>query len=196
MWYNPNTLKVYFTAAIAQKETFGKYYDIIVQVLLNKGHQVQHEHITDGSIDKIQSEDHEETSRYYRRMLKRLTDADLVVAEASFPSTINVGHEITLALEKGKPVVVLYKKGHDPVLFHGINSERLVLLEYTDMTLADSVVEAIEFAKDRSDTRFNFFISPALSHYLDWITQHKKVPRSVYLRQLIEDDRDKNKDYS
>lgn len=196
MWYNPNNLKVYFTAAIAQKDAFGTHYETIVQVLQNKGHQVQFEHITQGSLEKIFAEDHEATSRHYRKMLKWITEADLVVAEASFPSTINVGHEITLALEKGKPVVIFYKKGHDSVLLHGLNSERLFMLEYTEANLADSVKEAIEFAKDRADTRFNFFISPSLSHYLDWVCQTKKIPRSVYLRQLIEEDRDKNEAYS
>lgn len=188
-------MKIYFTAAIAQKDEYGQYYSKIVEVLESKGHQVQHLHITQGSHTKVLAEDHEETSRYYRKMTKWITESDLVVAETSFPSTLNVGHELTLALEKGKPVVLFYKKDHDPILMHGVNSERLFLLEYTDETLAETVKEALEFAKDQADTRFNFFISPSLSHYLDWICQHRKVPRSVYLRQLIEDDMSKNTEY-
>jgi hypothetical protein len=46
------------------------------------------------------------------------------------------------------------------------------------------------------DTRFNFFISPKIGNFLDWIAKKKKLPRAVYLRKLIEDDMDKNKEYS
>lgn len=36
------------------------------------------------------------------------------------------------------------------------------------------------------DLRFNFFLSPKLSNYLDWVAKNKKVSRSVYLRHLID----------
>ena len=37
--------------------------------------------------------------------MKNISKADIVVVEISFPSTVNVGHELSLAMEKGKPVV-------------------------------------------------------------------------------------------
>jgi len=50
-------------------------------------------------------------------------------------------------------------------------------------------------AKEQMDTRFNFFISPLHQTYLDWIAKHRKIPRSVYLRDLIERDMAQNKEF-
>lgn len=188
-------MKIYFTAAIYQTEELGHIYNKIVKTLEDQGNVVQHDHITKNTIDFIKSRTEEERIKHYRQVLRWITQSDIVVVEGSFPSTLNIGHEISLALEKGKPVIVLYKQGRNSFFLHGLNSDKLFLMEYTDDTLEQIVKDSIDYAKDQSDTRFNFFISPSLSHYLDWISSTKKIPRSVYLRQLIEEDREKNKEH-
>lgn len=188
-------MKIYFTASIAQKSQFGENYEKIIETLLNLGHHVQYEHITGKKIIDIAAQSEEELNKYYKQVVKWITDADVMVAEASFPSTLNIGHEISLSLDKSKPVIVFFKKGYDSFFLRGLNSDKLFLLEYTEDNLKEVVRTGIDFAKDQADTRFNFFISPSLAHYLDWISQKKKIPRSVYLRQLIEQDREKNTEY-
>lgn len=185
-------MKIYFTAAITQKEKFGKTYERIIEILEQNDHTVEHEHITKSNLEEIISESDKDRVSYYRTALKRISQADVIVVEGSFPSTLNIGHEITISLEKGKPVVVLYKEGHDSVFMHGLNSEKLFLLEYTEENLDQVLKDTVEYAKDQSDTRFNFFISPRHVAYLDWIAQTKKIPRSVYLRKLLEEDRERN----
>jgi hypothetical protein len=66
-------------------------------------------------------------------MLNDVENADFCVFEASFPSTVNVGHEITVALERGKPTVVAYMKGKDPILFKGIRESKIIWVEYSDL---------------------------------------------------------------
>jgi hypothetical protein len=185
-------MKIYFTAAISQKDKFGAIYDKIIKVLEQNDHQVQHDHITQTNLDQVLGKDDAERLTYYKKALKWISQADVVVVEASFPSTLNIGHEVTLSLEKGKPVVMLYKQGFDSVFMHGLNSEKLFLVEYTEENLEQLLKDTVEYARDQSDTRFNFFISPRHVAYLDWVAQTKKIPRSVYLRHLLEKDRDKN----
>jgi len=187
-------MKIYFTAAITQKDQLGEDYLRIIKILQKEGHSVQHEHITSTSMTTLIEESDEERLNYYRQALKWINQADIVVVEGSFPSTLNIGHEITISLNKGKPVIVFYKKGRDSFFLHGLDSEKLLLAEYTEDNLEEVVRSNIDYDKDQSDTRFNFFISPSLSHYLDWVSTNKKIPRSVYLRQLIEEDREKNRE--
>ncbi len=194
MQYNMR-MKVYFTAAIFQKPQFGQAYDSIVRILHELGHDVIHEHITAQSLSVIKVQDDDERAKHYKKTLKRITESDLVVVEASFPSTLNIGHEISLALEKGKPVIGLYKKGYDSLFLSASTAEKLYLVEYTDEDLKEMLTAAIDYAKDQSDTRFNFFISPRHVQFLDWVARTKKIPRSVYLRRLIEADRGKHKEY-
>lgn len=92
--------------------------------------------------------------------------------------------------------MVLYKKGHDSLFLNGLHSDKLFLVEYTDENIVETVKDSIDYAKDQSDTRFNFFLPPSLMSYLDWVSEKRKVPRSVYLRELIERDREKNREYN
>lgn len=188
-------MTIYFTAAISQKNQYGEYYDKIVKVLEQQGHTVIHDHITDVSLNQIAIASEETRNEYYLKVLKWIAKADVIVAELSFPSTLNVGHEVTLALNKGKPVVGLYFKDKQSVFFQGLQSDKFIYQPYTSEDLEPTIISALDYSQEISDTRFNFFISPSLSHYLDWISSTKKIPRSVYLRQLIEEDREKNKEH-
>jgi len=52
-----------------------------------------------------------------------------------------------------------------------------------------------EKAREKVDVRFNFYISPEIGRYLDWISQRKKLPRSVFLRGLVERHMHVDKEY-
>jgi hypothetical protein len=193
-------MKIYFTAAIYAKDKYGKYYEQIVNAIESLGHTVQHKHITDTNFDELKmlvsKQTIEEKDRFYKQVLKWINMSDIVVIEASFPSSLNIGHEITLSLEKGKPVIVLYKKGFDSIFLNGLHSDKLFLVEYTDENITETVKDSIDYAKDQSDTRFNFFLPPSLMSYMDWISEKRKIPRSVYLRELIERDRERNREFN
>ena len=71
----------------------------------------------------------------------------------------------------------------------------LLLAPYNDGNLETVLADALDYASSHQDVRFNFFISPAIGNYLDWISKEKKIPRSVYLRNLIEKDMEENEEY-
>jgi len=188
-------MKIYFTAAIIYKKKLGSVYLKIVDILEKAGHQVISEHILKESIPHILSQNDAESVKYYKKCLKNISSADLAVVEASFPSTIHIGHEISIALERGKAVVLLYEKGKMPFFLEGLKSEKLFLVEYTQESLTKDLKAALKDAKNQQDVRFNFFITPRILTYLDWISKKKRIPRAVYLRSMIEKDMRKNKEY-
>jgi len=187
-------MKIHFVAAISQREDYGVYYDRIMDVFKHNDWKLVADHIVGKDLDRIMHQTDEEKVEHYKKVMKWVGLADLVVAEASFPSTVHVGHEISLALEKGKPVVVLYKEGRAPVFLQGLESERLVVEEYNDSNLERVLMDSIKYASEQQDTRFNFFISPRIGTYLDWVAKHKRIPRAVYLRKLIERDMQNNQE--
>jgi hypothetical protein len=189
-------MTIYFTASIFQKDQYGLNYDNIVQLLEQLGHKVIHEHITSVSLDDKKHYSAEKRKEHYRQVIKWITEADMVVAEVSYPSTINVGHEVSIALEKSKPVLGLYTKEKESTFFEGIQSDKFLYEEYDDQNLKEVLKSAIQYAQDQSDTRFNFFIFPKHVNYLDEISRKRKIPKSVYLRELIERDKRKNRDYT
>lgn len=188
-------MNIYFTAAVSLKEIYGENYSLIVHALEKLGHKVIHSHITESSLKSILETTEEQRVEFYKKVVKWMTEADLVVAEVSFPSTLNVGYEVSIALEKGKSVVGLYLAGTSSPLFDGMKTERFVYEKYTRETLDKVLQESLEYVQQNSDTRFNFIVPRKILEYLDWVAQHKNLPRSVYLRNLIEQDIKKNKEY-
>jgi len=117
------------------------------------------------------------------------------LVEGSTPS-FGVGQEIMEAVGDNKQVIVLYQKGMKPHILRGVGSDAIYMYEYTKDNLREVLKDVLDYAKSRSDTRFNFFISPEIGAYLDWIAKNKRIPRAVYLRRLIEEDMRNNKEYN
>lgn len=188
-------MKVLFTASIAQKDKYGKYYKRIFQYLEKEGFVVESGNLFRMDVESIAEASEEDRLKWYNRSLRNISRSDLVVVEISFPSTVNIGHELSIALEKGKPVIALYHKDNDPIFLRGKEKEKLIIVPYDDDDLEQVLKDAVEYATGKADTRFNFFISRRLSSYLDWIAKNRRIPRAVYLRQLISREMRKHRDF-
>jgi len=138
---------IYFTAAISRKAEFGKYYQQIIEALKSENHQVVHEHISNKNLSDIQKQSKQEKTGYYQKFLSMMDEADIVVAEVSFPATINIGYEISLALERNKPVIGLYRQGLEMYFLEGNTSDNFILEEYDDESLEIVIKNALRYAK-------------------------------------------------
>lgn len=189
-------MKIFLIASIYGKNKYKENYEKIVTVLQKTNHQVFADHVLKTEQKEIESWDNEKKVSFYKKIMDGVKGADVVVAEVSYSST-SVGYLISLALECNKPTVILYSGEKEPYVLSTIEkADRLILLEYNNLReLEDSLVDVVEDAKDQMDVRFNFFISPKIGNYLDWISKNKKLPRAVFLRRLIEEDMKKNKEY-
>ena len=188
-------MKIYFTSAVSNvKSDVREKYDQIIAILEELGHSVIAQHLPGKDAAVISKQTDAEAIAIQRKMSKWKKQADLVVVEATTPS-FGVGQEIAEALTDNRQVVALYQKGSKPHILLNQGQESLYLVEYTDQNLKKVLTDYLDYARANSDTRFNFFISPQIGTYLDWISRKKKLPRAVYLRRLIEDDMKLNKDY-
>ena len=67
----------------------------------------------------------------------------------------------------------------------------LVCEKYTADTLEDIIKDFLNYVQGANDMRFTFFITSEIASYLDKISRNKKIPKSVYLRRLIEKEMQK-----
>jgi len=187
-------MKVFFSASWSARDKYGEIYKRIVEILEKQNFQVYDETKVLKSVDYFSLTDKEKKISY-RQMIKEMDKADFSVFEASWPSTIHTGHKITLSYWKNKPVIAFYKegKGNEPILFRGIESKKVLWIEYNEGNLESKLLEAIEKAKKMLDLRFNLFIPRNLMAYLDWATKDVGVNKSEYLRMLIEKEVKKKK---
>lgn len=147
-------MKIYFTASLHGRQKYQHNYETIVKILQELGHTVKAEHIITENKKWVEEAffSEEANKRFYPMMINWLNKSDIVVAEVSYPS-VNVGHEITLASSKGKPVIVLYCSENTPHLLEGMDSDRLLVIKYNLDSLKQELKEAIEFLKKKQDER-------------------------------------------
>ena len=189
-------MKIYFSASISQKEGLEDYYQRIYKILKDSSNNVYSGSLfKDNETYKAKVVDQKSREKWYHDTIQNIASSDLVIIEISYPSSANVGHELSLGLEKGKPVVALYKEDRMPAFLQGMINERLFLVPYNDYDLEKNLKYALNDALEQMDVRFNFFVSPKIVSYLDWIAKKRKIPRAVYLRRLIEEDMKRSKEF-
>ncbi|KUK79229.1 MAG: hypothetical protein XD95_0535 [Microgenomates bacterium 39_7] len=188
-------MKIHFDASGRGFDEFGKYYKKIDDVIKELGHQSTNNMFDSSVVQQFYDGPHEKRVRRYKNLMTSLKQSDLVVLEVSIHS-LSMGFWMQKALELNKPVIALHLKEYDPSFLQGIDNEKLQLIEYEEENLEEVLRYAIDFASDQQDTRFNFFISPKHQNYLDWISQNRKIPRSVFLRRLIEKHMEENEEYN
>lgn len=182
-------MKVHFNGPLdGNKEVYARI-DKKIEAL---GYSLVTRHAIERDIKDVETETEAESELAAKKISSWIKKADIVVFEASRPD-VSLGFEIASALNMSKPVIVLYhKSGQVPHGLKGIHNDKLQLICYDDQTLEEMLEYSLEYAEESSDIRFNFFIPPRIVQYLDYIAREKKIPRSVYLRTLIEEDMEKN----
>lgn len=181
----------YFTASIVGKKHHLAHYTRISELFGNFNVEMIDEHILGVSERDIQIQTKEKRLAFHKQLEDWINSADFLVAETSFPS-ISVGYEISMALDRNKPVLLLYSEGDPPSLFAYHESEKIVCERYTDETLPSIISDFLHFVRGGADTRFTFFISSKQAAYLTKMGKKNRVPKSVYLRSLIDTDMKKH----
>ena len=186
-------MKVHFFGSLTgNKENYRK----IIKALKELGHSVITEHSVSRKIQDITNETPEESEQYVKKMTMWMKKAETIVVEVSEPD-LGTGYELAIAQSYDKPIVALYTEDKDINVLIGQAeiSDRMQAIEYDPSNLKKILKRALDDAKDQMDVRFNFFVSPKIVRFLDWVSKKRKMPRAVYLRRLIEADMKKIKDY-
>ena len=188
-------MKIYFSAPISRVPLeIRENYQLIIETLKSLNHNVFAEHLKGKTAKDIKNQTEKESLEAQRQMTKKRKQADLVILEVSTPS-FETGQELAFALDNKKQVIALHVLGKEPHLLRDEGQESLFIAEYTRDSIKKVLKELIQDAGGQMDVRFNFFISPKIGVYLDWISKNKKTPRAVFLRRLIEEHISKNKEY-
>lgn len=187
-------MKVFFNASLTGKAEYTDNYQKIREAIESSDMQLIAAPVFHNEKSKVIKEGKQEVINYYKKLQNWIRQADICVFEVSYPST-SIGHEIAMALHASKPVVAFHvQDAPQNVILESITDDKLQLIDYDMDSVTKIVQDALQYATEQMDTRFNFFISPEIGNYLDWVAKYKKVPRAVFLRQLIEDDM-KNHNY-
>lgn len=161
-------------------------YGTIVDYLERCGHRLVTRHYLEKKPEKLESESPADAELFCKQVYTWISQADFVVFEVSTPC-VEVGYDLSVALNKSKPVLVLYKQktGVVPYGLKGLQVEKLQLASYTDENLAAVLQHGLDWASELADIRFNFPLDATTAEYLAVMAQKKGVSRATYLQQLL-----------
>ena len=180
-------MKVYFTASIVGKKYHLINYLKIIDILKSKNCQVISDHIIKSTESEVKLENKEDRLKFHKQLEKWISSADFIVAETTFPS-ISVGYEISLAEAFLKPILILFSEGNPPSLLAHHRDEKLICEKYSRENLPGLIDDFINYVRGNNDTRFTFFITSKIASFLEKVSRKGKLPKSVYLRKLVEED--------
>lgn len=190
-------MKIFLSASIYGKQHLENSCKKIVELTKKSGNSIISDHILNTTNEQMAQWKKDKDIKYHQFVMDGVRNSDAVFAEISHSST-SVGYLISLATQTGKPVVCFYSGKEKPHLFSTLEeqNDKFVVAQYKTIEDLDKLVpEMIDFVHEGQDTRFNFFVAPKHINYLNWIAKTKKIPRSVFLRRLIEREMDKNKEF-
>lgn len=182
-------MKISFAASIRGQKQYNKNYKTVIDYLTNDGHLVYHTQLL--SEEKLSSLTVSQRTKIFQNFYKCINKSDLFIAECSFPS-INVAYEISYAIQQGKSVIILHLKNKDGSVLELrdpiFSSENISIYEYVEKSLVNVLESALEYIQPQLDKRFTIILSPQLMTRLNKFSKEKKIPKAVYIRQLIEKD--------
>ncbi len=129
-------MKVVFIASQAQSTELESYYKQINTALELHGLSVFSGHLFT-KVNDSDLADNKQIESWFKEVVQHVRAADTIFVEISYPSTVNVGHILTYALDTGKPVVALYRSGREPFFLRGRVDDKLILLEYGDKEIKE-----------------------------------------------------------
>lgn len=126
-------------------------------------------------------------SRLYSEVVSAILMADVMIIEGTVNS-ISLGHQLSYALEKNKPVLFLTQEPHDQLnnlFICGVKTSLLTVKNYTKDNLAHIITDYL--AQDNGDkkVRFNLVIDKPQDNYLEWAAFTGQRSKTEIIKQAI-----------
>lgn len=182
-------MKIGLLSSHRGQKQFEKEHEAIVEYFERKGHEVIHSLHT--TLEQLLPLNYIEREAIFMQFFQELETCDIVFAECTTQST-QVGFGLSYLRSKGKPIVLMTLRdamqdmGPKGDLYS--NVENLLVTEYSLGTLSQDLNEALSYMESRIDKRFTIIFPSHLLAKIEEQAKKKKMPKSVYIRQLIEED--------
>ena len=187
-------LKVFFNLSF-RSDTLTKNYAKRAINWLEKNDYISTYDCFNNGVNQFSTLSHSDLTRLFSSSTKALSRSDIVILEVS-TNSFTQGYILQKALEMYKPVIALHRPGKYPVFLKGIETPLLQILEYDEYNLDKTLKDAIKFAIDNLETRFNVYLSQEISQYLSWFAKKKKLSKSAVVREVLLDHMQANQEYT
>lgn len=185
-------MKVFFACSTGKLDKYQDNYLEICRLVKEMGHSLTRDWL-DEAIRLYKKGGFVDREDVYSKVNEAILAADLVVIEGTIAS-FSIGHQITLALTKNKPVLFLQlqkkKKDNKPFknsFIDGLKSPLLTVSQYNRDNLADCLNDFFDKNSGKHIIKFNIVLTREIENYLNWASFAYRKNRSEFIRELIID---------
>ncbi|SRR5260221_5945028 len=182
-------MKIWFGCSTSEFIKYKENYFAIRNFLVEDGHLLTRDWLKP-TLDKIQEGQRKiGVEEIYTAVMKAINEADMVIIEDTV-SNFSTGHQITVALQRNKPVLVLRaqpkRKFFDKSFLDGLKSPNLEIHEYNLKNYKEIIRAFIKkFENSNKKNRFHLVIDEVERKYLDWAQFQKGESRTTLIRKSL-----------
>jgi len=190
-------MKVHFVASTSELDKYQDSYLSICETLKKLGHTITRDWLPEAIAYKKKGNVEIDREDIYRKVVESILTSDVIVVEGSVTS-FSVGHQITLALNKNKPILFLVAKDSDKKrsfknsFIDGIKSPLITAARYTTTTLVEIIEDFLNKNKNGVAVKFNIVLTQGIDNYLDWASFTYQLNKSEFIRQIIQKHMNEN----
>lgn len=181
-------MKVFFSCSTNEILKYKNEYKAIRDTVKSLKHSLTRDWL-DKSIELAESGQKDvPISRLYSDVVSAILMSDVVIFEGTVRST-SVGHQLTYALEKNKPVLFLTQETGEQLNYLFIGGARTSLLtikSYTKNTLAHIITDYLSHNNGDKKVRFNLVINKPQDNYVEWASYNYKMSKTEVIKQAID----------
>jgi hypothetical protein len=126
-----------------------------------------------------------------KKLVQKIEKSDVTVFETSSDSLL-WGILILKSINLLKPTIILSMKNSQFDFLASLDNEKVIYQTYDEENLAIYLKSALDKAFEKTDKRFNFFISSDLLYFLENEAKKRKVTKSSFIRSLIINEMNKS----
>jgi len=189
-------MKVYFTSPISALKTQMPYIRKIREILLDEGYYLTRDWLPeyiDPKKNKLETllKDSTKRSVWYKEIKSAIMDADVCIFEST-KQTMGLGHQVTLALEKNKPTLIIGDRKNggimENLLIAGSGSGYLTLKNYSDIgEMEKQITKFLEKNKNKRVQRLNIALDSNLFSKINEQSKKINTTKTDIIRKALKD---------
>src|SRR3989344_9585992 len=180
-------MRVFFVCDTKDILIYSDKYLTIRETVLSLGHTLTRDWLL-GAIQATKRGEKHAESRYYDKVVEAILVADVVIIEGTV-ATANISHELTLALQKGRPLLFLSQLPYEELskgFLSGVDSPLLKIKSYSKDTLKNIVSDFLNNSIGGLKVRFNLVMEKEQDNYLEWAAFIYKKSKTELIKRAID----------
>lgn len=191
-------MKVFFSCSTNNILAHRDAYETIVNTIKSEGHELTRDWLRKSIDLASQHEPDVKRGNHYSLVMSAIIEADLVILDSTVQS-MSIGHQLTFAIDKAKPTLLLAnitEESMKDLFISGSKSSFLTMKNYRSETEIPALVkDFLRKNSSKSKIRFQIVLDKPQHNYIEWASFKYKKNKSEVIKKSIDSTAEKDEEY-